>query len=315
MTTAGPRRSLGPVRLLSRSIAVLALLCLSACASNGGAVPQPPRSASTAPGASTTETPRPSTASAQALLLVPTIWRVRDAAGEAPGTWIRFDSGVDLIRPRGDVFLSWSTHADALLTHVDGWSMRLGTTPPAVPWLTSTVRFEREGGAWVLTDASGHRTARLVRDGAPPPSSRTQHDVPEVDDRIRAQHADAVIGGSAPALPPGAAVGTWGLPGVAARDASLTLTRSGTWSARTSCAVLGRAQGGSGAYRLLPSGVVLVTESAIGGTGCTEPERRPAPDSAAILDFFSAGSIRIEDARMTVFDRAGKRLGTLVPKG
>ncbi len=250
-------------------------------------------------------------AESAALLLVPTIWRLRDAAGEAPDTWIRFDSEIDLIRPKGDVELSWSTQGDALLTHVDGWSMTLGTTPPAVPWLTETTRFSRAGDGWVLTDADGRRTARLVQDGVPPPSTHALHTLPEVDDFIRAQHVDAVPGSTVRAIDPAAVVGTWGLPGVADADGSVTLASDGTWRARTSCEVLGNADGGGGAYRLLPTGFVLVTAGAIGGTGCIEPQHVPPADATAVLDFFKAASVAVDGSRMTVYDRAGRRLGTL----
>jgi hypothetical protein len=302
----------GRARALMAAGAVGAVLWLAACSTGGAAAPHLPTGPSAAPTAPGTGATRPPPS--QALLLVPAVWRVRAAAGESSRTWIRFDEQIDLIRPKGDVELSWTTQGDALLAHVEGWSMTLGTTPPAVPWLTRTTRFTRVGGEWVLTDAAGRQTARLVRDGAPPPSKQALHTVPKVDERVRERLADAVAGRSVRAVDPAAVVGTWGLPGVAVADGSVTLRGDGIWTARSSCRALGDANGGGGAYRLLPSGLLLVTESAIGGTGCTEPEHDPPAGTTAILEFFTAGSVEVHGARMTVFGRTGRPLGVLERK-
>lgn len=250
----------------------------------------------------------------QALRLIPHVWRVRNAAGESADTWMVLGTGVDLIRPKGDVFLSWSTQGDAILTHVDGWSMSLGSTMPTVPWLTRTTRFTRDGDGWVLSDASGQQTARLVVDGAPPPSNQSLHEVPSVDRLIRSQHSDAVPGSQVKAIRPTQAVGTWGLSGIAASDGSVRLAADGTWRATTTCKVLGTSDGGGGAYRALPSGMFLVTEGGIAGTGCTAPDHTPPSDAKAITNFYSAGSITVTGTLLTVFDRTGERLGTLTRK-
>jgi hypothetical protein len=116
------------------------------------------------------------------------------------------------------------------------------------------------------------------------------------------------------AIAASAVVGTWGLPGIAREDASVTLTRDGTWTAKTTCQVLGNADGGGGAYRLLPTGVLLATEGAIGGTGCVTPDHALPENANAVLDFWNAGSLARQGSRLTVYDRAGKLLGTLVRK-
>src|SRR5439155_23873359 len=101
---------------------------------------------------------------------------------------------------------------------------------------------------------------------------------------------------------------TSGLAGIPVADGSVTLSPGGTWRARTSCEVLGNDGGGGGAYRLLSTGSLLVTEGAIGGTGCNPPEQAPPADATAILDFFKARSMTIIGSHMTVYDRDGHRL-------
>ena len=293
--------------MLAGGVIAVALL-VSGCSAVPAVMPHPSSRSSTG------DVRSPPSGHAQALLLVPVVWRVRAAAGESAHTWIRFDSQIDLIRPKGDAYLSWSTQGDALLTHVEGWSMTLGSKPPKVPWLTDSTRFTRVGDGWVLTDASGHETARLVRDGLPPASEQTTHTAPEVNRIIRQQHEDAIAGPAVRRVAPSAATGTWGLPGVASRDGSVTLARDGTWTATTSCRVLGTAEGGGGAYRLLPSGLFLATEAAVAGTGCTAPEHAIPENATAVLQFWKTGSLAITGSQMIVYDRAGRRLGTLERK-
>jgi hypothetical protein len=283
--------------------AALVVLCVSGC-SGGVASPAP----SSSIGSTTSTDPA---FAAPVLDLIPHIWRVRDAAGESADTWLILGSDVDLIRPKGDVFLSWRTQSDAMLTHVDGWSMSLGRGEPTVPWLTRTTRFSRDGEGWMLTDADGRRTATLVIGGTPPPSKQSLHEVPTVDTTIRKQLADAVPGPQVTAIDPAAVVGTWDLPGIATTDASIRFTAKGGWTAKTTCEVLGTSDGGGGAYRALPSGMLLVTEGAVGGTGCATPEHVPPSDATAITRFFDAGSITVSREHLTVYDRTGKRLGTL----
>lgn len=261
----------------------------------------------------TRTTPSVPTGSAgSAIDLVPVVWRVRDAAGEADRTWLRVDGlSLNVLRPKGEVFLPWRPDQNHLVAEVAGWSMSLGTKdPPAVAWLTDAVSFERSGAGWLLRDAKGRVTARLVRDGSPPPSKSSTVTPPSVDARMRAQLADAVPGPGVRSVDPATLVGRWVVPGF---DPSVALVfpADGRWQAVTSCESGTGPDEGSGRFRLLSSGRLLVAAGPVAAVGCSEP-KTPAPaDTKAITFADRAGSVLLDGDELTLFDRAGTRLGTL----
>ncbi len=287
------------MRITSRLTAVLAVVLMLAGCSTTATGPTSP-----------TADARP--VAAPAIELVPAIWRVRDARGEAAATWVGFDADrAEVYRPKGIVELSWQTQGDATLSLITGWSMSLGKRP-TVPWLTGATRFGRVPGGWVLLDASGAVTARLVTDGTPPPSKQWLVEVPKVTADTRMRLADATPGAGVRPVGATALVGRWGA-GYASATPSVTFTAAGRWSEEASCDTGTGAVGGAGAYRLLPSGMLLMTSYPTAAVGCS-PATSPIAATAgakAISAMFSARSVRIRGTTATFYDRAGKAIGSL----
>jgi hypothetical protein len=265
-------------------------------------------------GPSTSSVPAvPSAQRGHAVDLMPVVWRVRGAAGEVDRTWLRFD-GLDVyvLRPKGQVDVAWRPQGNQFVAQVQGWSMSLGTQhAPTAPWLTNAVSFNRDGAGWMLRDAAGRVTARLVRKGTPPPSKQYYTGPPKVTtDFVRAHLADPEVGPGVHAVDPVKVVGRWVVPGFDPKVA-LTFDSDGQWNARTSCESGTGAGGGGGRFRLLRDGSLLVVAGAVAGVGCSEPKTTPPTDAKAVSNAYQAASVLLASDAMTLFDRAGKRLGTL----
>ncbi|WP_375401293.1 hypothetical protein [uncultured Amnibacterium sp.] len=271
----------------------------------GDSTPSPSTSSlsTPSPGASSSSS---ASATATAIDLMPTVWRVRGAAGEAEATWLRVDgASLQILRPKGAVNLAWSTEGNGMLALLTGWSTSVGDRPSA-PWLTTAAAFDRDGDGWLLRDAAGRVTARLVRDGTPPVAKNYFTDAPVVTSWERRRLADVVPGPGVHAVRPQELVGRWGRSDVDPKDASVAFTADGAWSATTRCA-----NGHSGAYRLLESGVLLTVGYATTLVGCQQPPQPVATVADTVTSIDSAGSVRLDGDDLVLYDRGGAPLGAL----
>jgi len=104
-------------------------------------------------------------------------WRVSDAEGMEPDTWLRLDDNVTVSFDCGNVGGNWAARDDAFLAQWDNWEegCDFGNRNP-VPWLTEATSYAAIGDAIVLLDSNGDRVATLTVDGSPP------HDESNLDD-------------------------------------------------------------------------------------------------------------------------------------
>ena len=236
-------------------------------------------------------------------------WAVEDAAAEPAGTRLRVGSvAATVFRPAGRIDFGLAAQGDHLLATRFGWSASLGDDSHA-PWLDAADRIEREGERWHLLDIDGRTVALLERSDAPPPSTQYETDPTESvteADRLR----DAVPGEGAHQQTASALQGRWYLPGY--DDVSVTFDADGQWIARTTCESGTGAAGGGGGYRVLDGGLLLVTEGPVAAVGCFEPTAPPSADADAITRVAAARSFRVQNERLTLFDRDGKALGRLI---
>jgi len=100
------------------------------------------------------------------------LWRVSDAAGEAPDTWLRIDLGeFQLWRHCGMISGSWSATDTLFLASVtsSGDACTAAGAVPTVDWLEGASTYRRTGAGWELAGANGAPLATLTIDGAPKP--------------------------------------------------------------------------------------------------------------------------------------------------
>ncbi len=122
------------------------------------------------------------------------LWRVSDASGVDPDTWIRFGDDLALYQPCGWSMGEWRTSDHTFIASISGWNGACGPATPAIPWLTGAVAFSSTSmyGDVELLDANGDVIARLAYDGAPPHDPSASDDyrsVPAFDDRVLARIA------------------------------------------------------------------------------------------------------------------------------
>lgn len=219
-------------------------------------------------------------------------WTVRDAHGAASGTRLRFDEGsITLLSAEGATSstYAWATQGDDVLVSAGTLSLGGGA---AAAWLVRTTRaVPAGGGGWILLDASGATTARLDAAGSAPTASPAP---------------TATAGPGVVDVPAARLGGRWTVAGHP--EAAVTFD-AGRWRTVATCTVA--AAGGTGAYRVLPGGRLLLTRTGSLVFGCPigrDEQRVPAP---AITGIGRATSFRIQGSTLTLFDRTGAAIGSL----
>lgn len=261
---------------------------LSGCSGASGSPPP-------APSASASATDAPSGVAAD---LIGTSWTVQEVHGDrGAGGSLRFgDRSVTLVTTTGTSTFAWAAQGAEVLITRSTLSMDGGG--PAT-WLTGTVRVSRDTRGWTLADETGAATARLV----PAASSSPQ---PSPSDTA-APLAVATPGPGATATPASALAGRWHLAG---HPTTAITFDDGRWRAAASCET--GASGGSGAYRVLADGRLLITRTASLMFGCPIGQDDDRVRAPAIAGIDRAGSFRVEGTTLTLFDRSGAVIGSLV---
>lgn len=249
-----------------------------------------------ASGSSTDEgTPASSSASTQsassALDLAGTTWQVR----EEPGATIHFDGVAITVSADGrSSSYAWSAQGDQILVGVSTSSLN---GPVAAPWLTSATGVARTANGWTLRDAKGTTTATLTTTATASPAPTTPTTL-----LVTAEPGSGVVDAPASAIG-----GTW----VVANEPRTAITfAEGGWRATSSCST--GAVGGTGVYRVLPGGRLLVTRTATPIRGCPIARDEPGIRATAITAIARAGSFRVQGDTLVLFDRSGTQLGSLV---
>jgi hypothetical protein len=245
--------------------------------------------------ASTSAAPTSSTAAAPAAALAGTTWRVTDAAGAPSGTTAHFDgSSITVSMGARSSSYGWAAQGDQVI--VGGGTSSLSGRA-AAPWLTRTVRVQRAGDGWVLLDADGSATARLAAAGTASPGPTTPTTL----------LGTATPGPGVVDVAPTAIEGRWTVSG--SPTTAITFAAGG-WHAAASCA--SGALGGSGVYRVLPGGRLLVVRTASPIRGCPIVQGVPRLGPNAVTAIARAASFRIRGDTLQLFDRDGAALGSLV---
>lgn len=268
-----------PSVLLAPLVAVALLGSLAACSSGSSGQPAPPPTATAAA----------ATAPGSALDLVGTRWHVEGKAG----TTVAFD-GLAITVADGDGSSSylWSAQGDQVIVGQRSSSL-IGAVD--APWLVATTGVARTAAGWTLRDASGGTTAALTPDGTVEPTTAT----------TLLGSATAVDG--AVDRPASVLEGRWSVAG----DVRTSITfADGTWRAATSCTT--GAVGGSGVYRVLSGGRLLVVRTMTPIRGCPIVDGPVLGHGSAITAIARAASFRVEGDTLTLYDRSGAGLGSLV---
>jgi hypothetical protein len=229
------------------------------------------------------------------------MWRVSDADGEAADTWLRLDAGeLQLWRGCGPIMGSWDAGERTFVA--SGWgasgSCAQGSVPD-IPWLASTMSYQRVGETWELRDADGAVTATLRIDGGPEPIETVTENYtrpPRITDRTREHFAET------PALPESltapderALEGRW-VPASGA-DAFVEFVGDGTWTGSDGC------NGGSGGWVIADGGEFVASSGPSTLIGC---DGAPVPAWVA-----TARLVGLEGSALVLLDRAGAELGRL----
>jgi len=124
-------------------------------------------------------------------------WKVSDAKGMEPDTWLRLGEEATVSFDCGNVGGSWTARDDAFLAQWE-WSevsCDFGNDNP-VPWLDEATAYAQAGDSLVLLDADGKTVATLTDDGAPPRAATDPHDPfsgeVELTDQVRATIRDGI---------------------------------------------------------------------------------------------------------------------------
>jgi hypothetical protein len=273
-----------PSVLLPAALACCLVAPLSACSSGSGGVtgsaePAPPASSASAS----------SGAASSAVDLAGTTWHVQEEAG----TTVHFDGAAITVAEGGhSSSYAWSAQGDQILV---GGSTSTLDGPVTAPWLTGATRVERTLDGWRLRDAKGGATATLTASASAAPTTSTTLLETAVPGAGVVDAATATI------------EGTW----TAAHDPRTAITfTGGQWRAASSCTT--GAVGGRGRYRVLPGGRLLAVRTAMPMRGCPIVRGVPRIRATAISGITRAGSFRVDGDTLTLFDRAGTQLGSLV---
>ena len=293
------------MRLLpAAGVALVAALALSSCGGGGSGAGDDASRPEPSASSPTVSAPAP-----QVSQLMKGFWRVQDAAGEPADSWLRLSPlSATLFRPGGRIDGALAVQGDRLLADQSSWSMSLGDDHGA-PWLAAAARVQRDGTAWLLLDVEGEPVARLVRDGGPAKSTQYETEPNGLSgnpSRLR----PSVPGQGVVDAPASALAGTWHLAGH--REAAVVFRSDGRWSATTSCASGTGANGGGGRYRVLPGGMLLITQYASTLIGCSDTDEPVSADAPAVLGTAEARSFLVDGDRLTLFDAKGERIGSLI---
>lgn len=273
-------------------IAIAAVLMLSGCAAAPpGASPEQPK-----PGT-------PAEADADAVDLIG-LWRVSDAAGETPDTWLRLDDGeVTLWRECGFMSGSWSALDSVFLADISASheSCLTDGAIPVVAWLNAAAGYERDGAGWALQSSDGAVVARLAIDGAPPENPNIAsfyREQPTVTEATGAQFATVELpSGVVPAASEDL-VGRWVPTETFATDPHLNVDAAGTWSGSDGC------NGAQGRWASPTPGVLVATSGVMTLIGCE--------GSSEPLAFGSARAAGFDGSDLVLYDVSGQQVARLV---
>jgi hypothetical protein len=272
--------------------AVLVLVAVSCCTLAGCATASPSGSTATTSGPAASAAPR---SGAEAVDLAGTTWTVEGAQGATAGTTVHFDGASVTVSAGGDSSsYAWSAQGDQVLF---GGSTSSLAGPVAATWLTTAAAVARTSAGWSLLTAGGSTTATLTSATTPSPAPTTATTLLRT-----AEPGTGVVDAPASTIE-----GTWTLDG----DARTAITFSGgRWRAASSCTT--GAVGGAGVYRVLPGGRLLVTRTLTPIRGCPIVDGVRTIRPNAITAIARAGSFKVTGDTLTLFDRAGVQLGSLV---
>jgi len=223
------------MRRLMVALAIAAASMLTACAAAGDSS-APPAADPSAPSAAD-----PSAGDGFERWDLVGLWRVSDAEGAGPETWLFL--GADEARlwsECGFQFGSWSAGGGRVL--VDLYAHHedcvVEGEPPVLPWLLDTVGYERAEEGWTLLSATGEVTARLRVDGVPPRHPHTNDDArrpPVVDDALKRALTDVAVPDGLRAATADELVGRWVPVERVVNDPHLEVAADGTWTASDGC--------------------------------------------------------------------------------
>lgn len=163
------------------------------------------------------------------------LWRVSDAEGETPDTWLRLDAGeAQLWRECGISTYAWSARGGAFIANAWSWDGCELRDPAAPTWLDLVATYEEDGEGWALLDSEGTVLARLTEDGAPPSTpNQTPMTVPIIEARTQLHFQQPV---PLPAsLTPGDISGRWLTEDLPDNPRVYVEFASGTWLASDGC--------------------------------------------------------------------------------
>lgn len=227
------------------------------------------------------------------------LWRVSDAEGESPDTWLRLDAGEGLLwRGCGVHSYSWAARDGAFISGVWSWSGCDQTTPLAAPWLDDAVSYEKGGDGWALLDDAGAVTAHLARDGAPPPSPDLPNGLtePVVDARTKLHFQQPVPLPSS--LTAGDITGRWLMEELQDNPRVYVEFTGDTWSASDGC------NGQGGDWMTAGSGLLVTGSGFSTAVGCEN-----IPIAGRVTETTSAG---FDGETLVLVGAAGSELVRLV---
>jgi hypothetical protein len=231
-------------------------------------------------------------------------WRVSDAEGMEPDTWLRLDDNVTVSFDCGNVGGNWAARDDAFLAQWDSYDAGcdFGTRNP-VPWLTQATSYAAVDDALVLLDSVGDRVATLTVDGAPPHDDNGLDDPftgdVEVDEYVRKVIEDG-IPLPEEATPIASLAGRW-VPSDKSEptQAFVEFLDGGYFNTSDGC------NHSSGRWALGASGSLISTAGAVTAMFCTDMRQV----GGMIYDAVAVGMVGDE---LTFYDVKGVTLGALV---
>lgn len=194
------------------------------------------------------------------------LWRVSDAPGEWPETWLRIDvSDMQLIRACGPIYLSWRAGSSAFVADTAAWGD--GCDNNRVEWLEQAATYRQVDQGWQLLNSSGGVQASLRRDGAPKRHGETTKEMtkpPEINDAVReAMQFPNALPEGAPIVPAAAIQGTWRPAGpLISTNPHLTFSADGSYTGSDGC------NKASGRWAVESTGAFLATVGPTTEIGC-----------------------------------------------
>ncbi len=283
-------------RVAIAAVVLLVATLVSACGGSDDGEGGPGGASTPGPGAS-------STAPAEPLDLVG-LWRVTEADGVDPETWLRLDAGWYMVwAPCGGLGGGWQAGTHAFVAAPPSNGIGDGCDlDDDLPWLSGAVAYERDGDGWRLLDDGGAVTARLHVDGGPPLRTDTIDDLlqaPEVTDRTREWLAEpAPLPDSLAPVAADDLVGRWVPVADHETEPFLDLAADRTWTGSDGCNANG------GAWVVDGDGRFLTTSGDQTQIGCDGEDLNGAMASAR-----RAG---LDEETLVLLDGSGAELTRLV---